>query len=154
MIPIDETGNRVDWNAIRAEYIGGGTSYRKLVDKYGVTLFSLKNRAKKEKWPELRAQAEHEAAIKSTQKTAEAAADNAAIAAGIKKTLLLRLQQIAENFPGNATEIRRKEGVAFCIYRFKDLTDAYKDLTSDLPKTEDGVNELLQSLIDLERGMA
>ena len=154
MIPIDETGNRVDWNAIRAEYIGGGTSYRKLVDKYGVTLFSLKNRAKKEKWPELRAQAEHEAAIKSTQKTAEAAADNATIAAGIKKTLLLRLQQIAENFPGNATEIRRKEGAAFCIYRFKDLTDAYKDLTSDLPKTEDGVNELLQSLIDLERGMA
>jgi DnaJ like chaperone protein len=30
-----EKGNvNVDWNAIRAEYIGGGTSYRKLAKKY------------------------------------------------------------------------------------------------------------------------
>ena len=153
MIPI-ETENRVDWNAIRAEYIGGGTSYRKLVEKYGVSFAALKLRAKNEKWPELRTQAEHKAAIKAAQKTAEAAADNATIAAAIKQTLLLRLQRIAEKYPGDATEIRRKEGAAFCIYRFKDLTDAYKDLTNDMPNTGSAANELLQSLIDLERGLA
>ena len=54
----------------------------------------------------------------------------------------------------DATEIRRKEDGAFCIYRFKDLTDAYKDLTNDMPSTESAANELLHSLIDLERGLA
>lgn len=156
MIPIEteKTENRIDWNAIRAEYIGGGTSYRKLVEKYGVSFAALKLRAKNEKWPDLRTQAEHKAAIKAAQKTAEAAADNATIAAAIKQTLLLRLQRIAEKYPGDATEIRRKEGAAFCIYRLKDLTDAYKDLTNDMPNTGSAANELLQSLIDLERGLA
>lgn len=36
MIPIEET-KRIDWNAIRAEYIGGGISQRKLAKKYGVS---------------------------------------------------------------------------------------------------------------------
>ena len=36
VIPIEET-KRIDWNAIRAEYIGGGISQRKLAKKYGVS---------------------------------------------------------------------------------------------------------------------
>ena len=48
-----------DWNKIKAEYIAGGTSYRKLAEKYGVTLATLRNVAEREDWVELKARAQH-----------------------------------------------------------------------------------------------
>lgn len=136
MIPIEET-KRVDWNAIRAEYIGGGTSYRKLAEKHQVSFMVLKTRAKKEDWPGLRTQAEHKARTEATQKVAEAASDNAIIAADIKKSLLLRLQRIEQKYPFDATEVRTKQGNTYAIFRIRDLTAAYKDLTEDMPKEAD-----------------
>ena len=38
VIHIGKEKKRVDWNAVHAEYIGGGISQRKLAEKYGVTL--------------------------------------------------------------------------------------------------------------------
>lgn len=49
----------MDWNKIKAEYIAGGTSYRKLAEKYGVTLAVLRNVAEREEWVRLKAQAQH-----------------------------------------------------------------------------------------------
>ena len=51
------------WQTIKAEYIAGGTSYRKLAQKYKdeVSFEAIKRRAKEEKWVELRTQAEHKA---------------------------------------------------------------------------------------------
>jgi hypothetical protein len=48
----------VDWKKLKAEYIAGGTSYRKLAQKYGVSLTTLQRIAKKENWIGLRQQAE------------------------------------------------------------------------------------------------
>ena len=48
-----------DWNKLKAEYISGGTSYRKLTEKYKVPLSTLKRIAKNEGWVELRTQAEN-----------------------------------------------------------------------------------------------
>ena len=51
----------VDWNKIKAEYIAGGTSYRKLAKKYekdGVTFPMLQKKARMEKWTEMRKQRE------------------------------------------------------------------------------------------------
>ena len=48
----------MDWKKLKAEYIAGGTSYRKLVQKYGVSLTTLQRVAKKENWIGLRGQAE------------------------------------------------------------------------------------------------
>jgi hypothetical protein len=48
-----------DWNKIKAEYIAGGTSYRKLCEKYGLKLSELRSAAEREKWVELKAQAQH-----------------------------------------------------------------------------------------------
>ena len=48
----------MDWNKIKAEYIAGGTSYRKLCAKYGVSRTTLQRKAKDEKWLDLRSQAE------------------------------------------------------------------------------------------------
>ena len=48
----------MDWNTIKAEYIAGGTSYRKLCAKYGVSRTTLQRKAKDENWIDLRSQAE------------------------------------------------------------------------------------------------
>ena len=49
--------NSVDWKAIKAEYIAGGTSYKKLADKYGVSFSTLSHLAKREKWTDLKQKA-------------------------------------------------------------------------------------------------
>ena len=53
-----------NWNKIKAEYIAGGTSYRKLAKKYGVPRTTLERKAKDEKWLELRGRAEGKAEAK------------------------------------------------------------------------------------------
>lgn len=44
----------MDWKKLRAEYIAGGISYRKLADKYNVSFHTLRKQAAKEGWKELR----------------------------------------------------------------------------------------------------
>jgi hypothetical protein len=54
----------VDWKRIKAEYIAGGTSYRKLAEKYGVPRSNLERVAKREGWTALRRQTEDKAEAK------------------------------------------------------------------------------------------
>ena len=61
----------MDWKRIKAEYIAGGTSYRKLAEKYGVSFNTLKTRAREEQWYELRQQKDH----KTTTKVIESLSD-------------------------------------------------------------------------------
>lgn len=44
----------MDWKKIKAEYIKGGTSYRKLAEKYNAPFGTLRKVAAKEGWRELR----------------------------------------------------------------------------------------------------
>lgn len=48
----------MDWAKIKAEYIAGGTSYRKLAEKYNVSFTTLTRTAQREDWIGLRKQAE------------------------------------------------------------------------------------------------
>ena len=54
----------MEWKKLKAEYIAGGISYRKLADKYGVSFHTLRKRAADEKWHELRDKASARAATK------------------------------------------------------------------------------------------
>lgn len=112
---------------------------------------TLKTKAKKEGWTSLRTQAEHTATTKAIERAADAAADNCTLAAEIKHSLLLRLQRIEQKYPFDATEIRSREGKNTVVFRIRDLTAAYKELTEDIQTGNDASNALLQSLIDLER---
>jgi len=163
VIPI---GN-VDWNAIRAEYIGGGTSYRKLAKKYGISVNTLSPIATAEGWPKLRQEAQDKATARTIQKTADIAADNATIAARIRTKLLRKLEKEIDALPdmiGSETrnsvtenefsqDGRRIQKVkeAAKSFKLRDLAAAYKDLTADMVQTEQAGNELLQSLLELER---
>lgn len=146
MIPI-ENEKRIDWNAIRAEYIGGGISQRKLAKKYGVSDTTLMKKANAECWHKLREKAESKSTAQAQQKTAEAAADNAVIAADIKKRLLLRLSRMEQKYPYDATEVRTHDGKNTVTFRIRDLTAAYKDLTSDM--NLNGNNDPVRIIIDV-----
>ena len=146
MIPIDK---RIDWNAIRAEYIGGAT-YRALSEKYGVNKSSILDKCKSEGWKKDKEKAVQMTRTKAVQATAQTAADNATIAADLKKRLLLRLKRTEEKFPLEATEVQMQKDGKKVIYKLRDITAAYRDLTADMVMTEQG-NELLTALMELER---
>ena len=54
----------IEWTKIKAEYIAGGTSYRKLAEKYGVSRSKLQAIATREKWVDLLSQAQAKAESK------------------------------------------------------------------------------------------
>ena len=156
--------NWPNWNAIRAEYIGGGISQRKLAVKYGVPIDTLLKRANRENWKGDRDEASNKAAIKSQQVTAATVSTVAGTAARIKLKLLNRLEKEIDALPeligtesrqGVIEKTRDKDGgkskEAVKAYKLRDLTAAYCDLTQDLQPTETAVNPLLQSLLELER---
>ena len=164
---------KADWNAIRAEYIGGGISQRKLAEKYGVSPDYLMQKAHKEHWRKDRDEAVKKGLEKSQQKAASVMADNSTIAARIRTKLLQKLEREIDALPdliGSETRntileneyltndkgkaignkpLRAKE--ASKAYKLRDLTAAFKDLTADMQMAESAANPLLQSLYDLER---
>lgn len=127
----------LDWHEIRAEYIAGGISQRKLAEKYGVSRTMLERRCRLEHWAAEREAAKAKVQEKVIQKTAEAAADNVVTAERIKGRLLEQLEALIEQTQLTATEEREYDGPNLvAINRLRDLTAAFKDLTGDLPKTQ------------------
>lgn len=61
----------MDWSSIRKEYITGGTSYRKLAEKHGVSFNTLKTRAREEQWYKLRQQSDHKTTTKIVKDVSE-----------------------------------------------------------------------------------
>jgi hypothetical protein len=105
------------------------------------------------------------AIAKTQQKAADAICDNVTIAARIRTKLLRRLEKEVDKLPeqigsetinsiveyGKNKQGNRQRKEVSHGYKLRDLAAAYKDLTSDLVQTEESGNELLQSLLDLER---
>lgn len=151
MIPIGKTNP--DWNRIKAEYVAGGISQRELADKYGIPFGTMQKRARKGKWTEERTQAGEKVVEKVIQETAKKTADNATLAADIKRKGLLLLDRLFDEFETvNATEHRDYKGRNLTdIKRLRDLTAAYKDLTDDM-QTAAGIDvEDLSPLVELLR---
>lgn len=88
-----------DWGAIRTEYIGGGTSYRKLAKKYSVSLKTLSDRASREGWVTERDKVRSEGASKAIQKTAKKIADNAVKLERARELAIEKLIFALENMP-------------------------------------------------------
>lgn len=119
-----------DWAAIRAEYIAGGTSYRKLAARYAVSLHTLRKRAEREKWTEMRSQAYAMAGTKSVEKAAEAAATYDSRIYATADKLLDRVSEAIEAIDGTDTGSMRQ--IAAIL---RDLQDI-KGLRSDLDRRE------------------
>lgn len=152
MVTIATEKQRIDYGPIRAEYIAGGTSYRKLAKKYGISATCVGQHARKEGWAKDRAEAEAISCAKTIQKTADIAAENAVRAQRIKTRLLEKLEALMEE-QLKATEERRYDDDKLVeVHRLRDLTAAYKDLTGDMPKAEAG-EEVLQQAREILGGV-
>lgn len=124
---IDEK-KRVDWNTIRAEYIGG-LSIRKIVDKYDLSFSTVKQRSKREGWEKKRQEAYHRIDTEVPRKTAdaviEATVDNATRAERCRSLLY-------ELIEAHAISMKNSGKVRPCD--IKHLSGALKDLQTDEPK--------------------
>lgn len=145
-----------DWRAARADY-EAGLNRKSICEKYGCSYSALNSKIDREHWSKTRekvARSVQEKKEKRLARTiAKTEADNATIAADIRTTLLRKLARIAESLPEDATESKETIGRNSKTVRLRDLTAAYKDLVGD-QGGEQQTNELLQSIIDLERGRA
>ena len=151
VIPI-ETEKRINWNDIKAEYIGGA-SYGTLAKHHGIVKSTIFKKAKKDGWEDLRKRARNEVETETVKRIAETAADNATLAANIKRQGLEIIAALFADYAENvrATEHRESRQGVTDIKRLRDLTAAYKDLTGDIVTSAAEDNALLQSLLTLER---
>ena len=143
----------MSWRKIKAEYIAGGISQRKLAEKYNVPFGTLQKRARLEKWNSKRKLAEDKSVEKVTQKTAEIVADNATLCEQIKTKLLQKLAVLVDQFPEKgAGELRRKEADGTeLIYRMKDIAAVYESLSDKIPAGMSSDIEDLSPLTELLR---
>ena len=86
----------VDWKKLKAEYIRGGTSYRKLAKEYGVSFSTLRGVAEREKWTDLRAQAQHSANTKLVEAISEENTKHTASIYDVADKLLEKISAMME----------------------------------------------------------
>lgn len=127
----------VEWQKIKAEYLAGGTSYRKLATKYGLTVAVLRNVAEKEEWVKLKAQTQH----KTNTKIVNAVSDKEA-QRGVD------IIDVADKLLGKISELM--DAVPLDTQAMKHLTSALKDLReikgiksdADMREQEARINKL------------
>lgn len=131
----------VDWNEIRKEYIQGGVSYRELAAKYGVSLRTLADRAKDEKWVQLREQARN----KTVTKTVEAvSSQNADVGSSVNEAAM----ELLEAFRSTV-----KKEKTMTAARLKDYGAALKSIQAVLSSgpTELDIQEQEARIANLRR---
>ena len=105
----------MDWKRIKAEYIAGGISYRKLAEKYGVSFNTLKTRATEEQWYKLRQQKDHKTTTKIVEMLSDEDAETAVDIIGVADKLLGKISELMDAIPLDTQSM-------------KHLTSALKDI--------------------------
>ena len=105
----------MDWKKLKAEYISGGTSYRKLAAKYGVSFSTLRDIAIREKWTDLKAQAHNKSVTKLVESIGEQ-----------NGTYKVSVNEVADKLLNKITDMLTLE----CLntQSVKHLTSALKDI--------------------------
>ena len=105
----------MDWKKIKAEYIAGGTSYRKLAEKYGVSFNTLKTHAVEEQWHKLRQQKDKKVTTKIVESLSDKDAEKAVDIIDVADKLLGKISDLMEEMVIDTQSL-------------KQLTSALKDL--------------------------
>ena len=136
----------MDWSKIRAEYIEGGISYRKIAEKYNVSFNTLKTIAIKERWAELRQQADNKVATETVKNVGKSKGKHSANVLKVADKLLDKISDMLENMTTYDTQ------------SIKHLTSALKDLKDikgiktklDLKEQEARIAKLEKEATDTE----
>ena len=119
-----------DWNAIKAEYIRGGTSYRKIAEKYGVSFNTLKTVAIREKWTDLRQQTSNTATTKLVDKIGGQQASRSAKILDVADKLLDKISETID-----LMDVVTSQSLKNFTSALKDLKDI-KGIKSDIDLKE------------------
>ena len=106
----------MDWNIIKAEYIAGGTSYRKLAKKYEVSENTLTGIAIREGWYELKKQAQSKSTTKMVNSVASDIAKKSRKINDVADKLLDKISLLLDEFERLDTQA------------IKHLTSSLKDI--------------------------
>lgn len=157
MIPIENKNTRPDWATIEAEYVSGEIGTYKLADKYGIPRPSLRYHYEKEEWGRKRKEYRQKLVEKSSQKTADAAANNAAKMEKAKGLALDLALEILSHYPKNAGDKLRtfgkdsKGNPIMTEFGLLGIVTVLEKLEKNTQNGDSAGNELLQSLLDIER---
>ena len=116
----------MDWNNLKAEYIAGGTSYRKLAKKHNIPFSTLKNVATKEHWAKLREQTKYKATTKLIDSISEDIAKNCIKINDVADKLLNKISETID-----AIDMIDSQSIKHFTSALKDLKDI-KGLKSDI----------------------
>ena len=105
----------MSWQKIKAEYIAGGTSLRKLSDKYGVSFSTIQKKSMEEKWGDLRKKSGRKTEEKIIEAVSSQEADKATNIIDVADKLIGKICELLDADVTNAQSI-------------KSLTSALKDL--------------------------
>ncbi len=107
-----------DWKKIKAEYIAGGTTYRALAKKHGVSFTTLQRTAKKEGWITLRRQADDKTTAIMVDKVSSKNANTGLKINAVADKLLLKLSETIDS-----TEVLDGQTLKQFTSALKDLRD-------------------------------
>lgn len=110
-----------DWQAIKTEYITTDTSYRKLAQKYGVNHAVIGQRAKAEKWVDLRRQHIDKTQTKTLNAISNQQADRAAKLIGVSDLLLDKIKWIIEGGPELLVSPQNLKHISGVLKDLKDI---------------------------------
>lgn len=130
----------MDWNKLKAEYIAGGTSYRKLAERYkdeGVTFDKLKNVAVKEEWAKLKQQAKDKATTKMVDSISNDIANKSTKINYVADKLLDKISDMLDTFEFDTQAIKH---LTSSLKDIKDIKGLKSDI--DLREQEARINKL------------
>ena len=105
----------MSWQKIKAEYVAGGVSLRKLSEKYGVSFSTIQKKSMEEKWGELRKKSGRKTEEKIIEAVSTKEADKATNIIDVADKLINKICEMLDSDVTNAQSI-------------KSLTSALKDL--------------------------
>ena len=140
----------MDWNKIKAEYIAGGTSYRKLCSKYDVGFNELQRVAKREKWVELRNRVKDKSETKMVDSISNDIANRSTKINDVADKLLDKISAFLDDFDALDTQ-----GIKHLTSSLKDIKDI-KGIKSDidLREQEARIDKLRKDAKDEQKDMS
>ena len=136
----------MDWNKLKAEYIAGRTSYRKLAEKYGIDRNTVQRVAKREKWCELKSRAKAKSESKMVETIAKDITKNAVKINDVADKLLDKISNLLDDFDLDTQSIKH---LTSSLKDIKDIKGLKSDI--DLREQEARIDKLRKDAMEEEK---
>ena len=123
--------DKPNWDKIQAEYLSGGTSYRKLCDKYGLSLSTLRRYAVKHNWASSAEKVKHDVDTALAQTVVANHVKNATDFNKLVEDMSNRLEQAIK-----VVDVTNAKSISLLTTALKNLQDMQGLNKTDLDREE------------------